>query len=88
MNAEPRRAHADVRTASVLAGLILVPVLYLLLLGPLLSLYCVNAVSDDVWSIATHPVVLCGDYLRDEPEWFWQTYDRYLSLWVVGAESP
>jgi hypothetical protein len=80
---EPRKHGATgVWAVSILAGLILIPLAYLLILGPALLLLCSETISLDAWTIVAQPAIQCGELLGDEPKAFWQMYDRYLDLWV------
>ncbi len=83
---DPRKHGATgVWSASILAGLVLIPALYIVLLGPLALLLANGTISHNVWFVVTQPAVQSIAYLGKEPEWLWMKYVQYLKWWASLA---
>ena len=76
-----KRPGAGAWAASIAVGLILLPVLYLLLLGPVFFLHQNETLPDGAWSIAALPAQLWLEHVGTAPEWFWQGYEGGYLLW-------
>ena len=63
----------------MVAGAVLVPVLYLLGMGPVAAAMSRGWVSPTIWLWYVIPWQLVEDYL---PRWFWSALEWYVELWI------
>jgi len=84
---ERKRSGAGVWAAAIIVGLILLPILYLLLLGPVYGLVVQGALTEHTWGMAVVPVQLWLERVGAKPDWFWNAYEfGYLMWWRALAE--
>jgi hypothetical protein len=85
---EPRKhGTAGVWAAAILVGIVTMPFIYLLLLGPLQFLAMKDLLTADVWDALSMPMVKWLENIGSQPSWFWDTYDDYLVWWVDLAQA-
>jgi hypothetical protein len=85
---ERKRPGAGVWAASIVVGVILLPAVYLLLLGPLYFLKMGGVITADTWYIAVVPVHFWLNHIGTEPGWFWRAYEfGYVGWWGSLARA-
>ena len=60
-------------------AVVTVPFLYMASLGPLYFLVANGNIDGQTWDFVALPVMSFKERIYDWPDWFWETYDVYLT---------
>lgn len=69
----------------VVVTVMAVPVLYLLILGPVAFLTFSDRIEFETYRVISHPVTLWGYHFGFRPEWFWLIWGQYMDFWSEMA---
>ena len=81
MGEERKKRVAGFWCFAGLATTVVIPVLYLMLLGPIYCLLINDKISDGTYLAVCYPLQLWIDKCGSTPTLFWQPYQRYMMWW-------